>query len=640
MEKRYFISLNFLPILAESFSFTIYRQEDRGQRKEVLGQEVSKQSLPIDKCDPNSRSDYWVSLKEMDSFESFECHADFNQFVTRNFLYDCLLNVCQSAKPKIFFSEEKGLVENRLSFVLANHPEGEEIVWLQPYYLKSAKRFGFLIDYKFKRSSDVAFSKRIQQLSLSLDDKGRENRNFYSDRYDKIQWFINCYLDNLFPLSFQQGTIKIAKKLILLSADALAKKTYVFNNNKTHESQYLGIKRHKPLITLDESPVLFFVYRQQDRLLSLDLYKALRGESFPNVFPGTHTMFGFRLSPDNVHGISVSNFKETEMLQVRDKVLSFKASHIIVILIAPWDDEEIEDSNDYFKAKHIFVSAQIPSQVVRLHTLERDTRLQWSTSNIALQSFAKLGGKPWKVQPKHGRCLIVGVGQSHRVKSEDGKRIIERYYAYSVLSESSGLFKELRVLGRADNSKQYLIELRESIAKIVDEHRSTFQRFVIHAPYKISKGELDAIRSGFESFAENTENQFVVLKINSRNKFFGYSHTNNSLVPFESTYVTLAWNEYLVWFEGLQYHNPKVARRYDRPIHIKFYYSSSELSLADQLDYLQDAVNLSGANWRGFNAKNLPVSIYYAQLIARFANKFAELDLPEVDLDNLNPWFL
>jgi hypothetical protein len=174
----------------------------------------------------------------------------------------------------------------------------------------------------------------------------------------------------------------------------------------------------------------------------------------------------------------------------------------------------------------------------------------------------------------------------------------------------------------------------------VKDHRDDFDRFVIHAPYKIGIGELDSIQEVFTKFGETDRSQFVVLKVNSNNDFFGYSHTNNSLVPFESTYVSLAQDEYLVWFEGLQYHNPKVARRYSRPVHIAFHYSNVTLSLKDRIDFLQDAVNLSGANWRGFNAKNVPVSIYYAQLIARFTNKFDELGLPEISLDNLHPWFL
>jgi hypothetical protein len=65
-----------------------------------------------------------------------------------------------------------------------------------------------------------------------------------------------------------------------------------------------------------------------------------------------------------------------------------------------------------------------------------------------------------------------------------------------------------------------------------------------------------------------------------------------------------------------------------------------DLSQESKLKYLQDAVNLSGANWRGFNAKSVPVSIYYAKLVADFVKEFRNLDLEEIDWENLTPWFL
>lgn len=640
MQGNYSISLNFLPLVLDSFTFTVYRLEDRRQEKAELPKGVSKQSLPTKADDVDKRKKYWVSLSEINGFEEFECEEHYNQYLTRDFLHNRLVASCQANNSKVPSSEEIGFARRRMSFTLQKHPEGDETVWLQSYYLKSAQKFGFLIDFRFRKDEDIPFSKRVQQLSLSLDKWGKENRNFYSDRYDKVEHFINRYFDHVFPLPYESSPITVARKLIPSKGKTLANKKYVFCDERTHDSQYMGIKRYCPLVGLDQIPTIFFVYRQQDRLVSLDLYKALRGENFPKVFPGTKTMFGFSMTPDNVKGIAVSNFKEAEMQRVRDTLLSTGSGPVLAVLVAPWDDEEQEDSQDYFRAKHIFVSAQIPSQVVRLYTLERDSRLQWSTSNIALQCFSKLGGKPWKVQPCHRRCLIIGIGQSHREAYSDGKRYIEKYYAYSVLTDSSGLFKELRVLGRSDESEDYLAQLKKNIENIVTDHSSTFDRFVIHAPYKISTSELNSIKEVFSAFRGEDARQFVVLKINANNDFFGYSHMNNSLVPFESSYVFLAKDEFLVWFEGLQYHNPKVARRYSRPIHIAFHYSNTKLSPKDRLDYLQDTVNLSGANWRGFNAKNLPVSIYYAQLIARFTNRFDELGLPEICLDNLNPWFL
>jgi hypothetical protein len=78
-----------------------------------------------------------------------------------------------------------------------------------------------------------------------------------------------------------------------------------------------------------------------------------------------------------------------------------------------------------------------------------------------------------------------------------------------------------------------------------------------------------------------------------------------------------------------------------KPLQATFLYPREpQLTGDQQVDYLQDALNLSGANWRGFNAKTLPVSVYYAQLIAKYFREFDRLGLPELELHTLTPWFL
>ena len=61
----------------------------------------------------------------------------------------------------------------------------------------------------------------------------------------------------------------------------------------------------------------------------------------------------------------------------------------------------------------------------------------------------------------------------------------------------------------------------------------------------------------------------------------------------------------------------------------------------DERKYLQDVLNLSGANWRGFNAKSIPISIYYSQIIAKYTEAFEMIDgYEENSISNDKPWFL
>ena len=136
-----------------------------------------------------------------------------------------------------------------------------------------------------------------------------------------------------------------------------------------------------------------------------------------------------------------------------------------------------------------------------------------------------------------------------------------------------------------------------------------------------------------------TKCRFAVIKVNHRSRFFGVNRAVNSLVPYEATHVRLGPSEYLVWFEGIFPENPTVNKAFPGPTHLQFLRVSEENPIgADEL--LQDLVNLSGANWRGFNAKSAPVSVFYCHLIADLVHSFHQQGLPMPAVKDIRPWFL
>lgn len=75
-------------------------------------------------------------------------------------------------------------------------------------------------------------------------------------------------------------------------------------------------------------------------------------------------------------------------------------------------------------------------------------------------------------------------------------------------------------------------------------------------------------------------------------------------------------------------------------MHIQFLNTNNQKNFDEQA-FLQDILNLSGANWRGFNAKSIPISIYYSQIIARYTEAFENIDgYKEGSISNDKPWFL
>ncbi len=138
---------------------------------------------------------------------------------------------------------------------------------------------------------------------------------------------------------------------------------------------------------------------------------------------------------------------------------------------------------------------------------------------------------------------------------------------------------------------------------------------------------------------ESRKCKFAVVKVNQKNRFFAVNRAVNSLVPYEASYLQLGPRDYLLWFEGVFPDNPNVKKAFPGPTHLEFL-KVSEQPLIGDAQLLQDLVNLSGANWRGFNAKSAPVSVFYCHIVAEMLREFQQRNLPLPEVKDLRPWFL
>lgn len=634
VEEDSSVALNFLPLERQEFQFTVYRKEcsQEPRNKPMPGEVYKYYSLPItDNLD--ERKFYRISFEKFRGAEKFLCLQDFNNWLTVYFLY-CLLEGQGREIPE-YLKDGKREFGNRVYFSLGEYKEGWQTVWLEPYYLRIEDKFGFLIDFRFIKKETQVFDRKVQQLSLSLDDTFRRNRSFYIDRYGKISSFIGQILPKLNPLRRNGEPLEIKTELGLLEFSSLSVKKYVFGDNQERNSQFLGLKEFGPLKKVEVPVKVLFVFSKGHKDFARDLFRALKGETYKNVFPGMEELFGIPFSKENVKGIEVSRVSGDEVTRILEvECLREDKKLVFPIVLVP----SRADSNLYYSIKVEAARKNIACQNVTMDLLRIADELKWAVGSIGVQIFAKMGGIPWKVKPSNEKCLIVGIGQAHR---KDSRGNVRRYFSYSVLTDSSGLFKDIKVLSSTIDPKKYLEELGQKLLTVIRERIDEFDKFVIHTPFKLKVKELKRIKDAIQEIAEEeTGKEFAVIKVNTKNRFFAYYFGANSLIPYESTYVKLAPKEYLVWFEGLQYGKASVAKACAGPTHVEFYYESKELSMQERKAYLQDILNLSGANWRGFNAKALPVSIFYCKLLARFIREFEARGNEDVNIENFKPWFL
>ena len=629
------IALNLFPLTTTQFTITLYRLPYSEVNRPSVGDE---QAVRRSFCINGSRDYYWTLFQQIDGGIATECESLDNVPATIAGLRVALLQSCQrnlnSGQCRVV-DDFRRLVE----ITVGETPEGLQVISLDPYFLRLRRQFCIRADFRFHPKEEYRGTRKALQLSLSLDQHGQPNKNRYADRYSQLSDFVKKFHSLIFPLILPGGNeVNVGPRLVELPAETLDIKHYIVGSNSESRSQFMGVKQSGPLRHTPDNTRICFLYRPADRPLSHDLFRALRGDTF-RTFPGMEQMFRLSLRNERVSGIPILDFNYNEIERVAERVVSeSNGANVIPVVLTPFSrHEDPANNSEYWSLKHAFLSKKLPLQVVANETVANKNKLKWSIAGIGLQIFAKAGGIPWKVRPQTDHCLIVGVGQAHQIA--DGK--IERYFAYSVLTDSSGIFEEVRILGEGSEEGHYITEFTESLRNIFDEYSDRFSNFVVHTTFAIRRNELESIASILaDKQSQWTDGNFASLKFNDRNRFFGFAGGHNSRVPHESSMISLSSKEFLVWFEGLQYGQPTINKMVGNPLHVQFTFPQDGLPKDRQRAYLQDAINLSGANWRGFNAKSLPISVYYAQIIAKYLKEFESHDLPPIDVNTLTPWFL
>ena len=630
------VALNFFPLKTHEFTITLYRHPYVESKRPVAGDEQAvRRSLEID----GERNDYWTLFQEAEGGVETVCEPFDNTYATLAALRSALIQSCRENLRPDQFRVPNGF-RRAVEITVDTFREGSQVFLLAPYLLRSRGQFGFLADFRFHPTEEHRGTRRAQQLSLSLDMRGQSNRNYYADRYSQLLRFVKDFHSRIFPLELPGGqVVNVDSRLVELAPKRLDIKHYVVGSGRESNSQFAGVKQTGPLKCIPNETRLCFVYRPEDRPLSHDLFRAMQGDTF-RTFPGMEEMFGVSLRKEVVSGVPISGFAEKDIDAFADRIAAdANGGKVVPIVITPFSRHDDPANNDqYWPLKHAFLSRKLPLQVVATETIADKNKLKWSVAGIGLQVFAKAGGIPWKVRPRTERCLIVGIGQAHNFINGQ----IERYFAYSVLTDSSGVFEEVRVLGEGQDEEHYLQAFSSNLQGIFDAYSDRFSSIVVHTTFAIRQRELASIADALSrQRARSNGGEFVSLKFNDRNRFFGFAVGHNSRVPHESTVISLSSSEFLVWFEGLQYGEPTINKMIGNPLHVQFMYPHfEELHFEQKQAHLQDAINLSGANWRGFNAKSLPVSVYYAQIIARYLKEFETHNLSPIDVNTLTPWFL
>ncbi len=309
----------------------------------------------------------------------------------------------------------------------------------------------------------------------------------------------------------------------------------------------------------------------------------------------------------------------------------------LALVVVPHTDRWVTDT-PYYVAKEFFANRGTPSQMVTQELLHNTGRLGWSMANIALAAFAKLGGVPWVVDARgQDSDLVVGVGRADINDGDGGRR---RTFGYAVAFVSNGSYLATHSRPPATDDADYEQRLTEAVKEALEEGRNAdleTERVVIHLAHRTGEREIRAAQGALAA-AQMEHLPVAFLRVDDTSLFEFLDGTDKRYAPPKGLTLRLGERRALLQVESLTAFGP--ARR---PLLIELDERSS-VSPNDFGGLVLQIFRLGHANWRGFNARSKPVTLFYGERLAElvgYMNQRGAWDPATMDAGlRRRPWFL
>lgn len=379
---------------------------------------------------------------------------------------------------------------------------------------------------------------------------------------------------------------------------------------------------------------------------------------FPNGFLKTYRLHGKDVRFFVADGASAAAYRKAAQQALESGTTDAERWHLAFVQVNEGSHELRGDANPYLVAKSTFLSGQIPTQEFLIETTRRSgSGLDFVLSNMALASYAKLGGTPWhlKVDGPIAHELVVGLGSTSISDSRLGAR--QRMVGITTLFSSEGRY----LLGNLSNAVPYeeygraVVEMLKSAVERVrgdmnwqkgDEVRLIFHSF---KPLKDTEAEaVKAVAEGLTGFHVDfaflhiaQEHDTVLFDTESEGvRSYGSGTMKGEFAPMRGTFLTLNKSNTILSLTGArEVKKPSDGLPYPVLLHLH------RCSTFTDMKYLtEQAYVFSCHSWRSFDMARMPVTIVYSQLIARLLGKLGALPHFSVDsahgrLNRLR-WFL
>jgi len=318
-------------------------------------------------------------------------------------------------------------------------------------------------------------------------------------------------------------------------------------------------------------------------------------------FPGFTPWFRSEMLFDQTANICVA--ANNQALVQAAKQIAVKSCDLVFVIIP----ERAEQT--YRQCKSILLSNGIPCQFVTATKLQNPGQRPWVLGNIALASYAKVGGTPWVVADSSVKQeLVMGIS---RAQETSGKKYV---VGFVTLFNQEGDFLLLHSKSPVVAWDNYVEGLQELIVDAYHEYESKFgtaESLVIHFHKRPGYKELEAVNNALNHLGRVLP--YALVHLNEFSSFRLFDTAHSSHVPQAGLTVSLSRHRSLLVLDGREKNKRNrmgVPNVWDIALDKR---STMEVDEFPRL--IAQVHRFARVNWRGFNARSLPVTINYSKLI-------------------------
>jgi len=330
------------------------------------------------------------------------------------------------------------------------------------------------------------------------------------------------------------------------------------------------------------------------------------------VYPGFKKLFRVDIEEFETYSVEASMLNDYEKALKKVVTKDYDIAFVIIT--------KEESPSLYSFIKTFLLGNGIPCQVIRLATITKDDeQLQWILENIALSSYAKVGGTPWVIEAEDKSEIVLGMSRA----IDKSKKVI---VGFSTIFKHNGDFLLFYSKSPVATWEDYQRSLEELVYEAITEYerRSEPPRFLVfHFHKRTGRKEIEAVKRAIDRL--DIDVKYALLHLNSYSSYRIFDTSDLTYAPLIGMDVRLSSRQAILATDGRRFNSK---RHYTGAPHVLEITMDKE-STIDFNEFprlVEQVYRFSYVNWRGFNAKTIPITINYSHLIARLVSNLEDVN--------------